>query len=408
MLASIEPAETVVERVQIARELAHPAPIVAPQTRVRDVEAMFRRGAGPQAVVVAQDARPEALVIAHKLRIKLSQQYGYSLFGNKPIIQLAERRPLLVDEYAQVSDIVGRVLARDRERVFDDIIVVDPEGRCRGLINVHELLLEHHAAFGMAVARQQLSEERAEELERIARMKSQFIAQASHELRAPVNVLVGIVEILQSRLESDEEGLRLLRVAMSTGMNLRSLINNILNLSKLEAGRLEIWPERVDLAPMMKNLAAETEILLGNKANDVAVRVQVAASAGALYTDEVKLRQVILNLLSNAAKFTNRGYIDITVQSAAAGVRIEVADTGPGIPEHELARIFQPFEQVGEVKSKRVEGSGLGLAITRHLVELLGGRLDAESSPGTGSLFWIELPNLQPESTEDTPCQNGS
>nr|WP_229506913.1 ATP-binding protein [Pseudoduganella rivuli] len=222
------------------------------------------------------------------------------------------------------------------------------------------------------------------------RAKSEFLANMSHELRTPLNGILGYAQVLLQNKALSEHELTGLTVIQQSGEHLLTLINDILDCAKIEAGKLELYmmdmqfirflqviAEIIDVRAVQKGLAFSCQI-----APDLPVWVQA---------DERRLRQVLLNLLSNAVKFTDRGKVLLSVKMSSAGqFRFEVQDTGIGIAEHQMAAIFMPFEQAGE-SLRRLGGTGLGLSISQQLVRLMGGDIHVDSRPGQGSTFWFEL-----------------
>ena len=222
--------------------------------------------------------------------------------------------------------------------------------------------------------------------------KTDFLANVSHELRTPLNAVIGYAEILweemsaEGRAQSAEDAQRILRAARQ----LLNLINGILDLSKIEAGRMDVSVVGVDV----RRLAEECLELIAPAARERgnALRLNWAGEVGQIESDALKLRQCLLNLLSNANKFTDSGEIELTVRTAAgARIAFEVADTGCGMSADQLARLFQPFVQVDLNAGRRSQGTGLGLVISKRLAQLLGGDLSVQSAPGAGSKFTLEV-----------------
>lgn len=210
-------------RTLLAGDLIYARQAVAASTLVRDVAALFRAQPECEAIAVVEDGLPVGLVVGHKLTAALSQQYGFSLYAHRPITKLANANPLIVRAHEPLSDVVDQVLAREKSTVFDDAIVVSPEGLFLGLLSVRSAMIEQNTAFATAVAERQLAHERAAELERIGRMKSQFIAHVTHELRAPVNVMIGVLDLLSRELAvaGNAKTQELLAIASSSGAGLR-------------------------------------------------------------------------------------------------------------------------------------------------------------------------------------------
>ncbi len=230
------------------------------------------------------------------------------------------------------------------------------------------------------------------ELEAASRHKSEFLANMSHELRTPLNAIIGFSEVLDDRMfgELNDKQAEYVRVILTSGRHLLSLINDILDLSKVEAGRMEL-----DLGTFNLRMALENALtLIRERAvrHGLALELSVDETLANVVADERKLKQVLLNLLSNAVKFTPEGgRIDVRALPADGTIEVSVTDTGVGIAPEDQQAIFEEFRQVGHAAHKR-EGTGLGLALARKFVELHGGRLWVKSEVGRGSTFTFTLP----------------
>jgi len=225
------------------------------------------------------------------------------------------------------------------------------------------------------------------------RAKSRFLAGMSHELRTPLNGILGYAHML--RLEGGLNATQVGRVdaMLGAGNHLLGLIASVLDMSEIEAEHVTIHATEVDLT----EIATECLEVVGAAAETKGLPLRLVAEPGApprLATDATRLRQVLLNLLGNAVKFTQRGSVELRLQPGAdgSGVRIEVADTGPGIPPELRARLFQDFVRQDDRETAAIEGSGLGLALAARLAALLGGRIGQDDNFGGGSVFWLELP----------------
>jgi PAS domain S-box-containing protein len=229
------------------------------------------------------------------------------------------------------------------------------------------------------------------EAQHLARMRSDFLAQMSHELRTPLNAVLGFVQLLQRDGGLTPHQLSSVKAIGYSGEHLLALINNVLDSAKLEASKLQLYPQRFALAPFLESIAVMMRLRTADKGLEFACEAAPDLPPE-LLADEQRLRQVLLNLLSNAIKFTDRGAVRLKVLAASAErLRFTVQDSGVGIEPGQLETIFHPFEQVGEAQ-RRFGGTGLGLAISRQLVRLMGSEIQVESQPGVGSLFWFELP----------------
>jgi len=236
-------------------------------------------------------------------------------------------------------------------------------------------------------------EEKSQQIEAANRHKSEFLANMSHELRTPLNAIIGFSEVLGERLfgELNEKQAEYTDDILSSGRHLLSLINEILDLSKVEAGRMELELATFDLPLAIDN--ARTFVRERATRHGITLDVTVDERLGDFVGDERKIKQILLNLLSNAVKFTPEGgRIGITARQADGSVEILVSDTGVGIAPEDQARIFEEFRQVGSDYAHKVEGTGLGLTLAKKFVELHGGRIWVESEVGKGSRFTFTLP----------------
>ncbi|HEX6135163.1 MAG TPA: ATP-binding protein [Longimicrobiales bacterium] len=230
--------------------------------------------------------------------------------------------------------------------------------------------------------------------EAASRTKSDFLARMSHELRTPLNSVIGFANILLKNRSADlsDQDIAYLERIRDNGKHLLLLINDILDLSKIEAGRMEIELETTDLRPLISELAQQFEVQVRDR--PVQLRVVMPDALAPVQTDPARVRQILINLIGNAVKFTERGHITVAVDAdAATGSpnRIRVTDTGVGIPEDRLDAIFDAFEQAESSTARKYGGTGLGLPISRALCELLGYTLTVSSRPGRGSEFTIDM-----------------
>jgi signal transduction histidine kinase len=233
---------------------------------------------------------------------------------------------------------------------------------------------------------------KSRQLEAASRHKSEFLANMSHELRTPLNAIIGFTRIVMRRCEDKIEKLQYenLEKILASGQHLLALINSILDLSKIEAGRVEISPTELRLPGVLEQCLRTVEPLID--AGAVTLIRDFDGALPPMFADEEKLRQIVINLLSNAAKFTERGTISVHAGAQNGRVTIAVADSGIGIPEDKLQLIFEEFEQVDSSSTRAHGGTGLGLAIARRLARLMGGDLRADSTLGMGSTFTLALP----------------
>jgi signal transduction histidine kinase/DNA-binding NarL/FixJ family response regulator len=244
----------------------------------------------------------------------------------------------------------------------------------------------------------QLAEEEAERQRRRAEMatraKSDFLASMSHEIRTPLNAIIGMADVLSASPLTEEQH-RYVEVFQRNGLSLLNLINDILDLSKVESGKVELETVSLDLREV---ISRAMEVIDGRaKAKHLALKQNIAAGVPVhLKGDPDRLRQIVINLLGNAIKFTEQGYLEVRVEqdpedSHPGCLRLAVSDTGIGIPEEKLGMVFESFTQADASTTRKYGGTGLGLAISRQLVELMGGRIWVESKLGTGSTFFFTV-----------------
>ena len=246
------------------------------------------------------------------------------------------------------------------------------------------------------------------QLEMASEHKSAFLASMSHELRTPLNAIIGYSEMLYETAQDDgqEELLPDLAKIRDAGRHLLGLINDILDLSKIEAGKMDLYLEEVDLAGVIEEVRSIVEPLAAVNGNRL--EIVCPTTLDTLYTDRTKLKQSLLNLLSNAGKFTHEGRIKFEVRPADAEISFIVSDTGIGMTEEQQGRLFQAFSQADASTTRQYGGTGLGLAITKSFCEMLGGNIAVASTPGQGSTFTITLPDRGRVALAATPLPEGA
>jgi signal transduction histidine kinase len=238
-------------------------------------------------------------------------------------------------------------------------------------------------------------QDKSRQLQLASEHKSQFVASMSHELRTPLNAIIGLTEMMvtnAARFGTEKAAEPLQRVHRA-GTHLLGLINQVLDLSKIEAGKLELNPQTVELAPLIDEVVGTARQLAQQNKNRLVV--EVPENLGALTIDPMRLRQVLLNLLSNACKFTKEGEIALRGRRVSNGghwIELSVSDTGIGMTPEQQAKLFEEFTQADATTAQRFGGTGLGLAITRKLARMMGGDVTVRSEPGKGSVFTVRLP----------------
>ena len=233
------------------------------------------------------------------------------------------------------------------------------------------------------------------QLQQASENKSQFVSSMSHELRTPLNAIIGLTEMMVTNAArfGTEKAMEPLQRVNRAGTHLLGLINQVLDLSKIEAGKLELNPQTVQLAPLIEEVIGTARQLAQEKNNRLVVEVH--ENLGALTVDPMRLRQILLNLLSNACKFTKEGEVKLRASKVSNGrhwVELSVSDTGIGITREQQAKLFEEFTQAEATTAQRFGGTGLGLAITRKLARMMGGDVIVASEMGKGSVFTVRLP----------------
>jgi signal transduction histidine kinase len=242
-------------------------------------------------------------------------------------------------------------------------------------------------------------QDKSRQLEMASQHKSQFVSNVSHELRTPLSAIIGLTEMMCTNAErfGTEKAQEPLRRVNAAGTHLLGLINQVLDLSKIEAGKLELSPQTVHLAPLIDEVAGTARQLAEQNKNWLVVEAQ--ENLGTLTADPMRLRQILLNLLSNACKFTKEGAVTLRARRVGNGrgsIELSIADTGIGMTPNQQAKLFEEFGQADATTAQRFGGTGLGLAISRKLARMMGGDVMVASEPGRGSVFTVRLPGGAP------------
>jgi signal transduction histidine kinase len=238
-------------------------------------------------------------------------------------------------------------------------------------------------------------EEKSRQLQLASEHKSQFVSSVSHELRTPLNAIIGLTDMLVTNAArfGTEKAQEPLQRVNRAGTHLLGLINQVLDLSKIEAGKFELNPQTVQLAPLIEEVIGTARQLAEQHQNRLLVEAQ--ENLGTLTVDPMRLRQILLNLLSNAFKFTKEGEVTLRARRVASGrdwIELAVADTGIGMTAEQQAKLFEEFTQADATTAQRFGGTGLGLALSRKLARMMGGDVTVTSKPGKGSVFTVRLP----------------
>jgi signal transduction histidine kinase len=276
---------------------------------------------------------------------------------------------------------------------FTGLIVVAVRAQqlsAEAALEAHNQMLEQRV-----IERTAEIQDKSRQLAEASERKSQFLASMSHELRTPLNAIIGLTEMMVTHAArfGTEKALEPLRRVNAAGTHLLSLINEVLDLSKIEAGKLELNPEPVDLSRLIDEVIGTAEQLAEKNKNRLVVDAQ--ENVGTLTADSMRLKQILLNLLSNACKFTKEGEVALRVRKVVDGhawIELAVADTGIGLTAEQQAKLFQDFTQADSLTARRYGGTGLGLALSRRLARMMGGDVTVASELGKGSVFTVRMP----------------
>ena len=335
-----------------------------------------------------------------------------------------ERRPVWSSEFTsaysdQTTQDVSRaagiagslsvpIIIRDRPYGALCTFYYEPHDFTEGEIQLLQTLADSAA---VAIGNSQFIEETRlakDDAEEANRTKSQFLANMSHELRTPLNAIIGYSEMLQEEAEGlqNEEFEEDLERINGAGKHLLGLINDVLDISKIEAGAMDIYLETFPVEPMIQDVVTTMQTLAEKNSNTL--EIDCPESVGSIHADTTKIKQCLFNLLSNACKFTEQGTISLTVsrdtEDGEEWINFAVADTGIGMTDEQIGRLFEVFAQAERSTTRHFGGTGLGLAITRHFCEMMGGSVLVESETGKGSIFTMRLPAVVDESL-GTPVQ---
>ena len=391
-----------IESLSVA-ELISARDAVSPQLKVEAVVDQFFNGRKLEALALVEEGRVLGLALRGKIFARLFRRFGFELYARSPIIEIAETAPLIVRATESLDTILEKAMQRPAADIYDEVVVVGADDSYLGLLSVKGMVLAQGDALSQSLIHRELALGRALEMQKVSEIKSEFIAHVTHELRSPANVILGAAELMQMSLKEKDfaELERHLNLLTIGSVNMRAIITNILDLSKIEAGKMDVLPGPFEVRSLLQEVADMTQILLGGRP----VAVQVIADPGVFVADFVKIRQILLNLGSNAAKFTEQGSIELSCTPADGGILLAVKDSGIGIQPEDLEKLFAPFTQVESAKTRQHQGTGLGLTITWKLVQMLGGTISVESRYGHGSTFSLFLPgDFTSQSQESHLC----
>jgi signal transduction histidine kinase len=369
---------------------------------------MFRKF-DSETLVVLDGQRPVGILTARTLADSMSSQFGFALYAKRPASELMNRNFQQLESCESLGRAVEQVFERPKEQTYLEIVVTE-NGEYLGLLSVARLLSEQHTTIARQMGELQKVNDRLaetidqltatqaslqaakEEAEVANRAKGSFLSTISHELRTPMNGILGMTQLALDTQLTDEQ-LECLQTINKSADVMMSLINHILDFSRIESGKLKIEQIPADLHEVILEASKPLAVSAWSKHLDFETSVSEDLAQTAI-CDPLRIKQIITNLVGNAIKFTETGEVVLRVEPQAADpelLHITVSDTGVGIPEDKQDRIFEPFVQSDNSTTRKFGGTGLGLSIVRELARLMGGDVWLRSLPGLGSEFHVTL-----------------
>ncbi len=387
---------------------------VSPTTATAVLAEMFERNPSLVGVIVAEDREQQArdqapreqlareqpgqellgIVARSRLQERLSQPFALELYLKRPIRMMhdvIDSDPDIMDARADIQEAAHAALSRPTARAYEPIVIKTSDGNLR-LLDVHTLLMAQSRLLELANNTIRLAKESAEAAN-VA--KSQFLANMSHEIRTPLTAILGFAENLIEPTVTDQDRRVAIKTILRNGEHLLEIINGILDLSKIEAGKLEVELLRVSPVQLAADVVSIMRVRADAKKLPLHLKFEGPLPETVL-SDQTRLRQILLNLVGNAIKFTESGRVELTVSLSDAGtgrqqIQFRVTDTGIGMTPDQCTKLFQPFTQADGSTTRKFGGTGLGLVISRALARLLGGDVLLASVPGLGSAFTVVI-----------------
>ncbi|MBA4800660.1 MAG: hypothetical protein H2040_02240 [Euryhalocaulis sp.] len=375
------------------------APALPPETTGDAAYEIFSSDENLFVCAVVDQGRPVGLLNRDRFYQQMADRFGRALYSQRPVTFLMQDDPLIVPHDTPVARLNTHILESRPAALLDGFIIADGDGRFLGAGTTFALFsaaVEETESRSAMLERMTVDLEtaRQEALEH-ARVKGEFLATMSHEIRTPLNGVLGLSNVLiRAGLNPDQE--KLARTIHESGETLLSLLNDILDMSKMDAGQAELNREHFEI----ESLAEHTRTFWDARAREAGLSyaVECKCEISRIDADQGRIRQIISNLVGNALKFTPEGGVTVRIlseDSSAPGcgrLRVEVADTGIGVPAAARERIFEAFSQAESSHTRRFGGTGLGLTICKRLVDMMGGEIGFRNRDSGGSTFWFDLP----------------
>jgi signal transduction histidine kinase len=369
-------------------------PAIADTMLCHDVAEEFRALPAVCGFAVLDKGHPTGVIARDDLLIRLASQYGHAVYGKRPIRELMNNNPLVAEIREDLDEVERRIADGYSHALSSGFIIVE-DGEYLGMGTALSLVRKNVERTRL---RNQQLEKTTEEARHANVVKSQFLASMSHELRTPMNVIIGFAELITSQAFGPVNPPRYLEYAddiLDSGRHLLTLINDILDMSKIEAGRFQLENQPIDINTLAANATKMCRSMAAQK--NIELLFDAEPSRVVLIGDERALKQILLNLISNGLKYTSEGgrvLVQIS-QNAAGGVTIRVIDNGIGIAEEDLEKVLEPFMQAKNQKDNKTEGTGLGLSIVKALADLHEATLKVESVIDEGTTVHLNFPPVR-------------
>ncbi len=366
-------------------------PAINTGTTCHEAAELFRFMDGVIGFAVLENDTPVGIISREKLTIKLASQFGHPVYGKRPVTDLMTRDPLIVD-INETIDRVEQLITDGYEHALSSGFIIDQDRTYIGMGNVLSLMRE---SVKRTRTRNQQLEKSTQLAEHANEVKSQFLAGMSHELRTPLNAIIGFSELIVQEsfgpIQPPRYG-QYVEDILESGRHLLSMISDILDMSKIEAGRYDLNEQPIEVNSIVRNVIKMCSVLADKK--NIKLKSNLPNPSPILIGDARALKQMLVNLISNGIKYTEaEGEVFLEILDLPQqGIQILIKDTGAGIAENELTRIMEPFVQVAQGRSDKTEGTGLGLAIVKALAELQNTDFTLSSSLGIGTTAQLTFP----------------